>query len=61
MPFNMDKCEVLQISLKHPIYASYILYDRKLKCVSKTKYLEVIIGIRLPFNEHIDVVCKKAG
>jgi len=43
MIFNVDKCEVLQISLKTQSDTCYILYNSKRKQVTDTIYLGVII------------------
>ena len=61
MTFNVDKCEVVQISLKPQSETSYILYNSKLKQVIDAKYLGVIIDSKLSFNKHIDMTCKKAN
>ena len=59
--FNVDKCVIVQISLKPQCETSYILYNNKLKQVTDAKYLGVIIDSKLSFNKHVDVICKKAN
>jgi len=59
MTFNVDKYEVLQISLKTQSVTCYILYNSKLQQVTDAKYLGVIINSKLSFNKHIDMTCKK--
>jgi len=61
MHFNVDKCEVLQISLKTQSDTCYILNSSKLKQVTDTKYLGAIIDSKLSFNKHIDMTCKKVN
>ena len=61
MSFNINKCEVLQISLKNIIEHFYMLYDHSLRNVNEAKYLGVIIDSKLNFNKQIDSVCKKAN
>jgi len=55
MAFNVDKCVIVQISLKPQYETSYILYNSKLKQVTDAKYLGVIIDSKLPFNKHVDI------
>ena len=43
MTFNLDKCEVLQISLKPQSEACYTLNNNQLKQVTDAKYLETIV------------------
>ena len=61
MTFNLDKCEVIQISLKPQSEAIYTLNNNQLKQVTDAKYLGVIIDSKLSFNKHIDLTCKKAN
>ena len=61
MTFNINKCEVLQISLRNIIEHSYMLYDHPLWNVNEARYLGVIIDSKLNFNKQIDSVCKKAN
>ena len=61
MTFNVDKCVIVQISLKPQCETSYILYNSKLKQVTDAKYLGVIIDSKLSFNKHVDMICKKAN
>ena len=56
MSFNINKCEVLQVSLKNIIEHSYMLYDHSLRNVNEAKYLGVIIDSKLNFNKQIDSV-----
>ena len=51
MTFNINKCEVLQISIQHTIIEnSYLRYDQPLKLVNEAKYLGVVIDSKLTFN-----------
>ena len=59
MFFNINKCEVLQISLKNSIKHSCMLYDHSLQNVNEARYLGVIIYSKLNFNKQIDSVSKK--
>ena len=59
--FNIDKCEVLQISLTNSAHANYYLYDNPLRIVNEVKYLGVLLDSKLSFNKHIETVCKKAN
>ena len=43
MTFNLNKCAVLQISLRNMVDHSYILYDHPLQNVNKAKYIGIII------------------
>ena len=45
MVFNIDKCEVLQISLSNstPRPVNYCLYDNPLRIVKEVKYLGVLL------------------
>ena len=61
MFFNINKCEVHQISLKNIIEHSYMLYDHSIRNLNEAKYLGVIIDSKLNFNKQIDSVCKKAN
>ena len=61
MTFNVDKCVIVQISLKPQCETSYILYNSKLKQVIDAKNLGVIIDSKLSFNKHVDMICKKAN
>ena len=61
MSFNINKCEVLQISLKNFIEHSYLLYGHALQNVNEARYLGVTIDSKLNFNKQIDSVCKKAN
>ena len=61
MVFNIDKCEVLQISLSNSAQANYYLYDNPLRIVNEAKYLGVLLDSKLSFNKHIETVYKKAN
>ena len=61
MMLNVNKCEVLHISLKQIIKKLYLLYDEPLKCVNEARYLGVMIDSKLTFNTHVNLVCKKAN
>ena len=43
MVFNIDKCEVLQISLSNLVPVNNCLYDNPLKIVNAAKYLGVLL------------------
>ena len=55
---NVNKCEVIQITLKNPIQSAYYLYGHQLKQVTEAKYLGVTLDSKL---KHIDAICKKAN
>ena len=64
MTFNINKCEVLQISLQRTIIEnSYLLYNQPLKLaiVNETKYLGVVIDSKLTFNTQVNSVSKRAN
>ena len=61
MSFNINKCKVIQITLKNPIQSAYYLYGHQLKQVTEAKYLGVTLDSKLNFNKHTDVICKKAN
>ena len=61
MSFNINKCEVLQISLKNIVEHSYLLFGHALQNVNEARYLGVTIDFKLNFNKQIDSVCKKAN
>ena len=61
MVYNIDKCEILQISLSNSAHANYYLYDNPLRIVNEAKYLGVLLDSKLSFNKHIETVCKKAN
>jgi len=62
MTFNVNKCEILQISLNHSImHYSYLLYDQPLKLVNEARYLGIMIDSKLNFNTQVHLVCKKAN
>ena len=60
MSFNINKCEVIQITLKIP-FNQLIIYGHQLKQVTEAKYLGVTLDSKLNFNKHIDAICKKAN
>ena len=59
MILNVDKCQVLQTSLRSIFAFSYTLYNHFLENVNEAKYLRIVIDSKLNFNKHIDSVCKK--
>ena len=61
MIFNVDKCQVLQTSLRNIFTFSYTLYNHFLENVNEAKYMGIVINSKLNFNKHIDSVCKKAN
>ena len=61
MVFNIDKCEVLQISLSSSTPVIYYLYNNPLRTVDEAKYLGVLLDSKLNFNKHIETICKKAN
>ena len=62
MHFNIDKCIVLRVTLKHnPFTTEYFLDNQKLSSATKAKYLGVIFDNKLTFNHHVDSVCQKAN
>ena len=60
--FNIDKCEVLQISLGNSAPVNYCLYDNPLiyRIVNEAKYLGILLDSKLNLNRHIDVVRPEA-
>jgi len=61
MVFNIDKCEVLQISLSKSTSVNYYLHDNPPRIVDEAKYLGVLLDSKLNFNKHIETICKKAN
>ena len=62
MHFNIDKCVVLRVTLKHnPFTTEYFLDNQKLSSATKARYLGVIFDNKLAFNQHVDSVCQKAN
>ena len=61
MVFNIDKCEVLQISLSSSTPVTYYLYNNPLRTVDEAKYLGVLLDSKLNFIKHIETICKKAN
>ena len=61
MVFNIDKCEVLQISFSNSIPVNYCLYDNPLRTVNEAKYLGVLLDSKLNFSKHVETICKKAN
>ena len=61
--FNIDKYEVLQISLGNSVPVNHCLYDNPLirRIVNEAKYLGVLLDSKLNFNRHIETICKKAN
>ena len=59
--FNIDECEVLQISLGNSAPVNYCLYDNPLRIANAAKYLGVLLDSKLNFNRHIETICKKAN
>ena len=59
--FNVNKCEVLRISLRNALEFSYVLYNLPLQTVSEARYIGVIIDSKSNFNKHTDVICKEAN
>ena len=60
--FNIDKCQVLRVTLKHdPCITEYFLQDQKLTTTTKAKYLDVTFDTKLNFNHHVDSACHKAN
>ena len=58
---NIDKCEVLQISLRNSTPVNYYLYNNPLRIADEAKYLGVLLDSKLNFNKHIETICKKAN
>ena len=64
MKFNIEKCMILTITLKHnPYITEYTLHGEKLNPVVNVKYLQLGINFdsKLTFNHHVDTVCQKAN
>ena len=49
---NIDKCEVLQISLRNSTPVNYYLYNNPLRIADEAKYLGVLLDSKLNFNKH---------
>ena len=56
MIFNVDKCQVLQTSLRNIFTFSYTLYNHFLENVNEAKYLGIAIDSKLNFNKHIMIM-----
>jgi len=55
MQFNIDKCQVLKVTLKHdPCITEYFLQNQKLTTTTKAKYLGVTFDTKLKFNHLMD-------
>jgi len=62
MKFNIQKCMILTITLKHNSYISeYTLHNKKLNSVTNAKYLGINFDSKLTFNYHVNSVCQKAN
>ena len=62
MKFNIEKCMILTITLKHnPYITGYTLHGKKLNPVVNAKYLGINFDSKLTFNHHVDTVCQKAN
>ena len=61
MIFNMDKCEVPQVTLSNPKPTNYFLYSNQLRTVGHAKYFGVLLDSKLNFNKHIANICWKAN
>ena len=59
MMLNVNKCEILHISLKKIIKKLYLLYDEPLKCVIEARYLGVMIDSKPTFNTHVNLAIRK--
>lgn len=59
---NTNKCFHITFSnKKQNIYSAYAIARDSLRKVSETKYLGVIVSEDLSFNQHMDMILKKAG
>ena len=62
MKFNIEKCMILTITLKHnPHISEYTLHGKKLTSVTNAKYLGINFDSKLTFNHHVNSVCQKAN
>ena len=62
MKFHPEKCEVLQVGLKKVKLPSiYKIHDKALNSVSSAKYLGVQVNSKLDWNDHINMIIKKAN
>ena len=60
MKLNTSQCEFLRITKKlNPILIQYYIQNDVIKEVKHAKYLGVIIGHRLSWNEHINYITGK--
>ena len=62
MPFNFTKCEFLRITKrKYPVLASNTIGECIIQEVPYITYLSVTIDSQLMWNEHINIIIKKAN
>ena len=62
MQFHPSKCQVIRITKKrHPIIFPYQVHGTTLEVVSSAKYLGLHVDSHLNFNQHVDVITKKAN
>ena len=62
MDFNPHKCEHIRITNKRKIIqTTYKIYGQVLKETTKAKYIGVTIDKTLSWNNHIDMVTKRAN
>ena len=62
MSFNPDKCEVLRVCNKrNPIVVNYRIHETNLLSQKTVKYLGLNINQHLSWNDHIDIITKKAN
>ena len=61
MEFNPSKCEVITISKKSkPVKSTYTLHNTSLAVVDTAKYLGLHINNKLSWNNHVDIISKRA-
>ncbi|XP_076452298.1 uncharacterized protein LOC143287940 [Babylonia areolata] len=62
MVFHPDKCSVLPFTRSHsPLLSNYTLHGQTLERVTSTKYLGVMLEIKLDFTQHTENIYAKAN